>query len=242
VVENRKPHRRGHLARLFSKTNAIISFAASIVGLSILWNTTTRTWLSAGLEWMVGPGIAFSLGTLSLMCLALALLLSSSNQRLRMAAGENQQQQAMLEKLREQQATKETDRALLKELVTDLSAESIKFMKDFDFANSFEWSSVAPVSNFALMWKDARHEFLDEEIEAMKRVLVERAGAVADAIALNTSVQWHGRSAVAEASKLDTPHGYREHAEEIRELNERADAFIQAHEDFIRTARKRLAT
>jgi hypothetical protein len=176
------------------------------------------------------------------MCLGLLLLLWLSNQKLRMAADENQQQQALLEELREQQATKETDTALLKELMADLPAETIKFMRDFDFANSFEWSSVAPVSNFELTWRDARHEFLDREIEAKKRILVERGDAVVAALGHNTSVQWHGRSAVAEASKLDTPHGYREHVEEIKELNDKADAFVEAHEDFIRTARKRLAT
>jgi hypothetical protein len=151
-------------------------------------------------------------------------------------------QATVLVQQRARQETGKTDNALLAELMADLPTESIRFMKNFDFANSFSWEEVEPFSSFRHRWKDARHEFLDEVIEGKKHSLVERTSELVDAIALNTGIQWHGRHAVAEASKLDTPHGYREHAKEIKELNDRADAFVEAHEDFIRTARRRLAT
>jgi hypothetical protein len=197
--------------------------------------------ISIGLDWTLHEGTPYTVGTLAAACIAVSCALWLTRRRLKTATVQATKRQEELAGLSERLNTRQADSALFDELLADLPLFNVSFMKDFDFANSLNWELVEPIELFYHNWQDARHEFLDQEIEDKKRMLLKRAGEAVHSLAMNTSPQWHGRNAVASAAKLDMPGGYEQHEHEIDEMNNKADAFSRVHEDFIRTARRRLA-
>jgi len=66
------------------------------------------------------------------------------------------------------------DRTLFAKFLTDLpSTGSISFIRDFDFRHSFRSDVLNDLDRFYHGWNNAEHEFLDQQLEALRAELYE---------------------------------------------------------------------
>jgi hypothetical protein len=133
---------------------------------------------------------------------------------------------------------------LLKEALEDTSF--IRFLKEQDFGAGFMLARIAPGVDYCERPKTSQ-EFLDEELEAERRGLVEALQRAMTAVTTNTMQ----RAPSYEFMSLPKPHEFGgmapgaavEHYETLRTLmNETTTAAAAAYERFVRKARRKLAT
>jgi hypothetical protein len=121
----------------------------------------------------------------------------------------------------------------IRELFT---TDTLYFLREFDFGNSFKATSLDGVTRFFHEFDDTVHEFLDRKLEKKRLALHASAKELVMGVALNT---------FPTDMDLSRQRVSREWKEEDRRaasrmLNEAASKVLQAHDDLTRTAKKRL--
>ncbi len=138
-------------------------------------------------------------------------------------------------------AEKNHDISLFKKLIDLLPSNSFMiFIRDHDFANSFDRKLIDPAYQFIYEWDNAEQEFINQNIEQAKKFLYEKGGRFTHYVGKNTSPNHHGwQSAIPK--NIDPDMGFPEHVKkEIKELNDSASEFYQAHQTFIRVSKANL--
>lgn len=134
------------------------------------------------------------------------------------------------------------DIALFKKLQKALPIDGpIAFIRDHDFGDSFNLNAVTPIKDFSYYWDNAEHEFIDTELEELRKKLLEKASEFSLAIGKNTSPNNNGLQSVYPDSHLDPIEDFEKRIRrEIQEIHDAADKLLNAHQTIIRVGRKKL--
>jgi len=134
------------------------------------------------------------------------------------------------------------DIALFKKLLKDLPSNGpIAFIRDNDFGGSFNLKSVMPIKEFSYYWDNAEHEFIDEELEILRKNLIGKASEFSLAIGKNTSPNSKGFQSVYPDTHLDSPKEFQTRIRnEIKEIHDAADELIKAHQAIVRVGKNKL--
>jgi len=140
---------------------------------------------------------------------------------------------------RQMQAQWEADRALFNRFRTDLpAAGSISFVRDHPVGVQYHRDAPDQLYEFLHRWDDPEHEFLDPEIDRKRATLFSAVAAYVDVLSANTfSTSVPDYCNIPAEWELNCPE---QRAEVIREINARGSELVRAHEDLIRTGRRRL--
>lgn len=120
---------------------------------------------------------------------------------------------------------------------------TIKLLRDHDFSTDYQAKWLSPLNRFVETWDDPNLEFLEPELESAKRKLFKQAEHLAMLIAIETIPNDRN-----EGWRTVYPVNQRggERPQHVRESAERANAgaksFVPVYEEFVRLARKKLAT
>ncbi|NOR46408.1 MAG: hypothetical protein GQ534_12555 [Candidatus Delongbacteria bacterium] len=137
------------------------------------------------------------------------------------------------------QVPSQNDIKLFESLIKLIPSDSIiQFLKDHDFKSSFRFDYVKPIYEFLALWNNVEHEFLDKEIDNLRQELHKSAQHLMNEIGVKT---FHNKADL-HSVKPEEMHGPM--PEKIIQngvdINEAADVFVEAHEKFVRLAKKKL--
>jgi len=135
---------------------------------------------------------------------------------------------------------KELDQQLFKSFLEVLPSNgSIRFIKEANMAGfSFSLENLNQLYTFLHEWTDAKHEFIDQDLELKRKELLSLIDKYTDSIALNTYP--------THRSKFNTvPPEWEEEDPErfwhvVDELHDLARKIVRAHQDLVRLGRLRL--
>ena len=133
----------------------------------------------------------------------------------------------------------EKDRELFHEFLEVLpSSGSIDFIDRRNMAGfSFDSEKLNDLHEFYYNWDDAEHEFMDDELEAKRKRLHELIGDYTSLISGNTFPTDSGQQTVPPEWEYNQPERF---GKVVGELHEKAGAVVEAHQDLVRTGRKKL--
>jgi len=131
--------------------------------------------------------------------------------------------------------TNEADKRLFSQLLEALPSDGvIKFVKDQDMGDIFIHKQVFPLYDFPHKWDNAEHEFRDAVLEKQRLNLLRLVERFSYQVSMNTFR--HGD--VHQGMETEWPE---ERFEKVRKmLNDLGDEVVAAHQDLVRTAKKRL--
>jgi hypothetical protein len=135
------------------------------------------------------------------------------------------------------------DRALFKKLREVLPSNGpIRFARYHDFGGTFNLENVMPIKEFSLDWNNAEHEFIDEELEELKKELLEKSSKFSSTIAINTSPNRKGFQSVYPDTHLDSEEDFEKRMKkEIAEIHGAADDLFKIHQKIMKAGRKKLS-
>lgn len=133
------------------------------------------------------------------------------------------------------------DKLLFEKFIETLPSNGdIEFVRQFDGWISFDSEQIKQIRNFLWYWDNAEHEFADKEIEKKRKILYSAVEIFLNNVGLYTAPNHAGRQTVIPRD-VDPDWDVPDHVkEEAKKLGESAQAVYQAHQDMVRTARKRL--
>ncbi len=133
----------------------------------------------------------------------------------------------------------EQDRELFKEFLGVLpSSGSIKFIERKNMAGfSFDSERLNDLHEFYYNWNDAEHEFLDEQLESKRERLHDLIGDYTSLIGNKTFPTDDGRHTVPPEWEREQPERF---AKAVNELHEKAENVVEAHQNLVRTGRRKL--
>ncbi len=141
------------------------------------------------------------------------------------------------------------DLALFGDFQRELPADpAVRFLGELDFGNSFQVASIRPLYNFADTWASVDKEFIDEQIEAKKKPLFDKAYELASEIAGRTmqvgKIDEDGDNwfiSVYSDHLRAEGKGRPQHVlDDAKFLNEKSREFVPEYEDFVRFCKRRL--
>ena len=137
-------------------------------------------------------------------------------------------------------SAREVDRQLfLKFKETLPSNGSIAFIDQNNFAGfSFELKQLQDLNIFIHEWNDAEHEFLDNKLETKRQELMKLIKEYLGVIGLQTFPTHNpGWNSVPEEWEVEQPDRFEKVVDQLHTL---AGQILAAHQNLIRTARKKL--
>jgi hypothetical protein len=115
----------------------------------------------------------------------------------------------------------------------------IEFLKRHDFLLDFKFESVDPLRKFISEWDNAEHEFLDSELEGLRKSLMAAGEELSHKISKYTSPNDSGWQAV----RSDKLKHKEEHEERFRNeaklINSASDEFVRIHQELVRKGRQK---
>jgi hypothetical protein len=131
------------------------------------------------------------------------------------------------------------DRATLQSIVDAMGGGTMTFLKDFDFGNAFERDAIEGLKKVVLDQRHPEHEFIDSELEALRKILIEAGLNLMHLIGRYTfvldNVKW---SKVPDEWRETNPGRYHE---VVDEMNSVANRVSSAYGALVRNARAKLA-
>jgi hypothetical protein len=136
-------------------------------------------------------------------------------------------------------AGRAADKKTLGEIVGIFESDDIEFFRTHDFSNSFENARMDRLFILAGRQSGAQHEFLDPELEAIRRQLLTHARKFSQELGFDTFVQDHNLT----RSRVNTD--WRNHDavafyKMTTGINDAASEFCQSFDVLIRAARLKL--
>ncbi len=121
------------------------------------------------------------------------------------------------------------------------SVGPIKFIKDHDFLSSFFSNEIDPFFKFRNEWDNSEHQFVDIELESMRKQLYKSVSEFCNIIALYTSPTPNGFQSVhgMNGNNYD-PDKERQYQMEVKEIHDKADVVIETHQLLLSRAREKL--
>lgn len=133
------------------------------------------------------------------------------------------------------------DVALFKKLQECLPANTaIKFIKEHDFLGTFTIEEISPFNRFVYEWDNPEHEFLDLELEKLRKELYRLVKEFTQAIGRYSSPNSKGRQSVRVNSQQGIPEFEKRFEQEAGIINCAASAVEECHSNLIRLGRKKL--
>jgi hypothetical protein len=137
----------------------------------------------------------------------------------------------------------ETDRALLADLVAAMTANqrTSRLMREFNFAGwSFPLSDLDPLQELADPNRGPEHEFVDQELEALRASFTITTRNFLEMIARHTFPvrDQTGWNSVPEDWEEDNPSRFHR---AVKDLHESASAAAKAYDTLVRRAKQKLA-
>lgn len=124
---------------------------------------------------------------------------------------------------------------LLKELPTE--SNTMQLLAHHDFGGSFPFESINPLDVFIERWQDAEHEFIDKQLNKLRRQLVESIQQFLEKLNLNVYPDESGkRLSIGMRDFEDRPEMFAL----AKELNELSTNVFQVHQEPVRRARQKL--
>lgn len=120
--------------------------------------------------------------------------------------------------------------------------QTTRFFKEHDFGGSFSRSDVAALYSFVKTWDSVDKEFLDEELEAKRKVIYSLASELANEIAGRT-VPVRSGDQISVFSDQQRATGQPRPASVIADakvLNEKSSMFVPKYEEFVRLCKGKL--
>ena len=133
------------------------------------------------------------------------------------------------------------DKKLFEDFLNQLpSSGSIEFLKNHSFENIFNLDELEQVRKIYHTWNGAEYEFLDDNIEALRKDLFNKIEKFIYESSMKTYPQKNGLQwAIPDAYRGDFT--YPEHVREtINNLNTLADDVYKAHQGFVKECRQKL--
>lgn len=134
---------------------------------------------------------------------------------------------------------KEADRKLFQQFKQVLPSNgNIDFIDKQNMAGfSFDLDRLDHLYDFLHRWNDAEHEFLDKKLEEKRKRLLKLIAEYSHLIGMNTWRTDLGFQAVPSEWEDEQPDRFRE---VVTNLHDKAGEIVAAHQDLVRTARKKL--
>lgn len=131
------------------------------------------------------------------------------------------------------------DKALFEELRKDLPSKgSISFIDEWNMAGfSFSRSALDQLDLFDYKWDDAEHEFLDPELETLRKKLHVLVRSYLQFLSLNTWPTHGDFSTVPPEWEETQPERF---DQTVTRLHNEAGEIVKTHQDLFRLARKKL--
>lgn len=124
---------------------------------------------------------------------------------------------------------------LLKELPTE--SNTMQLLAYHDFGGSFPFESINPLGIFIERWQDAEHEFVDKQLDNLRKQLIESIQYFLEKLNLNVHPNKSGeRLSIGMRDFEDRPEIFTI----AKELNELATSVFQVHQELVRRARQKL--
>lgn len=133
------------------------------------------------------------------------------------------------------------DVLLAKQLLEALPTNGVmSFLKGHDFLGSFKSDSIEKMGLFAFEWSSPEHEFIDTELEALRKELLDGIVKFNHCVAIYTSPNSRGLQAVKYDKYSYDADQEQRFVEEAKKINQAADLVVELHAAFVRTAREKL--
>jgi hypothetical protein len=119
------------------------------------------------------------------------------------------------------------------------SGDTTEFLRQHNFEDLFHYERLDPLLKFALTWDNAESEFLDEEIEELRKKLLLLSKSLFTLMSVNTYPQGLMQTTIPTVyvGAVELPDTVKQ---KITELNETATQVYEAHQAFIRKAKKKI--
>jgi hypothetical protein len=133
------------------------------------------------------------------------------------------------------------DRATLQAIIDAMGGETMSFLRDFDFGNPFDNHQLDGLRIVILDRNHAEHEFVDRELEALRKSLLDTGRTLLDLLATyafplkNNSPGW-----VKIPDEWEESDRTRFFAR-IKEMNDAANRVCASYRELVRAARSKLA-
>jgi hypothetical protein len=140
----------------------------------------------------------------------------------------------------------EHDQALFAQFLRDLPTEpTVRVLKEHDFGGLLSRASIQHLYDFTNSWHSIEKEFVDDELEQARRLLLVAASDLAEEIAGRTVPTRGGDYITVYSDNQRAESGGRrppEVIEDARVLNLKASEFVPNYENFVRLCRKKLSS
>ena len=134
----------------------------------------------------------------------------------------------------------EADKKIFSDLLQVVPSNgSIKFLRTYDFGSSFGERRLEDIEAFLYDRSGPDHEFLDFELEAVRRKFRETCRTLLYAVATQTSPANNpNRQAIPRELEIEDPKGFHR---AVNEIHMAADALCSTYDELVRLARRKLA-
>jgi hypothetical protein len=133
----------------------------------------------------------------------------------------------------------EVDKKILRDLLEIMPSNgSISFVRDFNFADSFDRKQLKDIEFFLNRRDGPEHEFLDSELEMARKRFHKKCDALMEVLSLNTWRTEQGFQSVPDEWEWENPKRL---AETLRMFKTARKAVCSTYDGLVRLARKKLA-
>lgn len=135
------------------------------------------------------------------------------------------------------------DTQLFKKLLETLPSDgNMRFLREHSFFDSFELGSIKQVINFYDYWNNAEYEFINEELETLRKRLYQNIQDFVGVSSTGTYSQSGGWfSAIPDRYQGEEENLPIHVVEKIKKMNDLAEQVYQSHQELIRRAKQVLS-
>lgn len=116
---------------------------------------------------------------------------------------------------------------------------AIRFLREWDFLGAFDLKEVRPIFAFYEEWNAAEHEFIDQELEGVRRDLHKATARFSHAVAKYTSPSSSGLQSVRHDFGDYDERTQARYRREAKEINDAADIVVEKHQSLVKLARRK---
>lgn len=128
------------------------------------------------------------------------------------------------------------DLQLYNDISTLFSEETMVFYKGHDFSGSFDRKYLKPLFEFVDGWNNVHREFVDLEIEKIRKEFFESAKNLSNSIALNTTTNRYGFASVV-PDNMPTGQRPKHIVDGAKVMNDNSSIFHQKYETLVRSCK-----
>jgi len=133
------------------------------------------------------------------------------------------------------------DRVTLQAIIDAMGGQTMTFLREFDFGNTFPISNLEGLKVVVLDRCHAEHEFVDRELEALRKKLVETGRRLLNLIVTYTFPLQNNSSGWVKIPDEWEENDHHRFFKIIAEMNDAANGVCAAYGDLVRAGRSKLA-